>query len=74
MQMRRSEREKPNSEAEDAEQTYSDPASKANDIRTLRALLREAGYSEDEVSRLVLHNLSKHHLQFLISGLLRSGQ
>jgi hypothetical protein len=74
MQMRRSEREKPNSEAEDAEQTYSDPASKANDIHNLRALLRAAAHSEKDVSNLVLDNLSKRHLKFLISGLLRSEQ
>ena len=70
MRKGRSEHEEPGSDAEDAEETYSDPTSKANDICTLRDLLRAAGYSEKEVSNLVLDNLSKRHLHFLISGLL----
>jgi hypothetical protein len=70
MQIGRSDQEEAGSDADDVEEAYSDPISKANDIRTLRDLLMRAGHSEEEVSSLVLDNLSKRHLKFLIKRLL----
>ena len=68
MQSGSSGQEGPASDADDDEETYSDPSDKANDIRIVRDLLRSAGYSKEEVGRLVLDNLTKRHLRFLIYG------